>query len=319
MENFTNFTLSILRELEKEGRFGTAHVYQSTLNAFTLYWQERHRRDAIPISAAFTPATLKDFEQHLKQRMLKMNTISTYLRMLRAIYHRALHRNFINYIPGLFAHVYTGTRADVKRALPAADMGQLLSNTPHQEHRLEETRVWFALLFMLRGMPFADLARLRKCDLQDGVIAYRRQKTGKPLSIHLTGKAAELMDRCADLYPESPYLLNILWKDAEKKHAPIGSREEYRQYQNMLRSFNRRLKKLACKLGIHDKLSSYTARHTWATIAYYRKYSTGIISDALGHSSVKVTETYLKPFKEDVLDKANKEIINYTEKCNDKK
>lgn len=315
MRDFRFFTILLLRELEEEGRFGTAHVYRGALNAFTAYWQGQHPGNAIPMKTVFTPATVKDFEQHLKQRMLKMNTISTYLRMLRAIYHRALNRNLIDYVHGLFSHVYTGTRADVKRALPAADMGRLLDGTPDYADRPEEAQIWFALLFMLRGMPFADLARLRKCDLQNGVISYRRQKTGKSLSIQLTSTAAELMKHCADLCPDSPYLLDILWGDANKEHAPIGSREEYRHYQNILRRFNRKLKTLAIRMGIHNKLSSYTARHTWATIAYYKKFATGIICDALGHSSVKVTETYLKPFKADVLDKANREIINYTKNC----
>lgn len=314
MKDLTNFTLSVLEDLEDEGRFGTAHVYRSTLRTFIAYWQEHHAQSSIPMKAVFTTASLKDFERHMQERMLRMNTISTYMRMLRAIYYRALKKGFVLYVPGLFDHVYTGTRADTKRALPATDMGQLLNVKPSREHELAEAQIWFALLFLLRGMPFADLARLRKCDLQDGVITYRRQKTGRPLTVHLIPQAAELIRFCADRRPESPYLLDILWDDNELNHAPIGSLEEYHRYQNVLRNFNRRLKKLAITLGILTKISSYAARHTWATIAYHKKCAVGIISNALGHSSVKVTETYLKPFDNDELDKTNRMIINYTKK-----
>ncbi|WP_300699053.1 phage integrase SAM-like domain-containing protein [Bacteroides sp.] len=314
MKELTCFTLSVLQELEDEGRFGTAHVYRSTLRTFIVYWHEHHAGRTIPMKAVFTPASLKDFERHMQERMLRMNTISTYMRMLRAIYYRALKKGFVLYVPGLFDHVYTGTRADTKRALPPADMGQLLNVKPTKEHKLAEAQIWFALLFLLRGMPFADLARLRKCDLQEGIITYRRQKTGRPLTVRLTPQAAELIRSCADCRPESPYLLNILWDDNKSNHAPIGSLEEYHRYQNVLRNFNWRLKKLAITLGIPTRISSYAARHTWATIAYHKKCAVGIISNALGHSSVKVTETYLKPFDNDELDKTNRMIIAYTKK-----
>ena len=163
-------------------------------------------------------------------------------------------------------------------------------------------------------MPFADLARLRKCDLQNGVITYRRRKTGRPLTVRVTSEAASLIERCADRRPGSPYLLDILWDASAPCPAAIGSREEYRHYCKVLRSFNRRLKQLARLLKIKESLSSYTARHTWATTAYNAKCATGIISEALGHSSVKVTETYLKPFANDELDKPNRMIICYVKR-----
>ena len=136
-------------------------------------------------------------------------------------------------------------------------------------------------------MPFADLARLRKCDFKDGVITYCRQKTGRQIRVHVTAEAAELIRQCADRRTGSPYLLN----------------------------FNRKLKLLATALGLRGKLSSYTARHTWATTAFHTKVTVGVISNALGHSSVKVTETYLKTFENEALDKANKKIIAYVKKC----
>lgn len=117
--------------------------------------------------------------------------MSTYPRMLRAVYNRALLAGLTDYVPGLFKHVYTGTRADVKRALPPAEMGQALDISASLHRELKEAQIWFALLFLLRGMPFADLARLRKCDFKDGVITYRRQKTGRQIRVHVTEEAAE--------------------------------------------------------------------------------------------------------------------------------
>lgn len=313
MKDLTSFTLSVIERLEDEGRFGTAHVYRSTLRAFLHYWESRHPKEEMRMKKVFTPATVQEFQRHLQERMLRMNTLSTYLRMLRAIYNRALLKGLVSYVPGLFSHVYTGTRADVKRALPPADMGHVLSISPSLCPELKEAQIWFALLFLLRGMPFADLARLRKCDFKDGMISYRRQKTGRQVRVQVTAEAAGLLRLCADHHASSPYLLNILWD--EKQQFPLGSREEYKHYQQILRNFNRKLKLLATALGLSGKLSSYTARHTWATTAFHKKIAVGIISNALGHSSVKVTETYLKPFENEVLDKTNKKIIAYVKKC----
>ena len=67
-------------------------------------------------------------------------------------------------------------------------------------------------------------------------------------------------------------------------------------------------------LGLGDKLSSYTARHTWATTAYYCEIHPGVISEAMGHSSITVTETYLKPFRSKKIDEANVAVISSLKK-----
>ena len=93
-----------------------------------------------------------------------------------------------------------------------------------------------------------------------------------------------------------------------------GTREAYREYQMALRSFNRQLMLLGEILGLGDRLSSYSARHTWATTAYYCEIHPGIISEAMGHSSITVTETYLKPFRNKKIDEANKRVIDYVKR-----
>ena len=90
MKDLTTFTLSVIQELEDEGRFGTAHVYRSMLRAFQRYWESEHPKNEIRMRKAFDIATIHKFERHLLERMLKLNTMSTYLRMLRAVYNRAL-------------------------------------------------------------------------------------------------------------------------------------------------------------------------------------------------------------------------------------
>ena len=97
----------------------------------------------------------------------------------------------------------------------------------------------------------------------------------------------------------SPYLFPLL-------NSREGTKEAYHEYQLALRNFNRQLMLLGEMLGLGDKLSSYTARHTWATTAYYCEIHPGVISEA-----ITVTETYLKPFRNKKIDEANKKVVDF--------
>ena len=247
----------------------------------------------------------------MRGRDCSWNTVSTYMRTLRAVYNRAVDRHLAVYVPHHFRYVYTGTKADRKRALDKEDMERLMKELPKQIHQgrgeLQRTRAYFFLMFMLRGMPFVDLAYLRKSDLRDNVITYRRRKTGRPLSVTLTPEAMILVKKYMNRDPSSPYLFPLL-KSRE------GTKEAYREYQLALRSFNQQLMLLGELLGLSDKLSSYTARHTWATTAYYCEIHPGIISEAMGHSSITVTETYLKPFRSKKIDEANRQVLDFVKR-----
>ena len=172
---------------------------------------------------------------------------------------------------------------------------------------MRRTQELFVLMFLLRGLPFVDLAYLRKSDLHDNVITYRRRKTGRPLSVTLTREAMVLLKRYMNRDSSSPYLFSLL-------ESREGTKEAHREYQLALRSFNQQLLLLGQLLGLGDRLSSYTARHTWATTAYYCEIHPGIISEAMGHSSITVTETYLKPFRNKKIDEANQLVTDFVKR-----
>ena len=136
---------TVILRLESEGRYGTAHVYQSTLNAISQYWHSK-QKGTMKLDKVFTPALLQGFERYLLENMLSMNTVSTYMRMLRAIYHRATKERRIKWKQGLFDTVYTGVRADTKRALTPGHMGNILV-ARQTLPSLREAQSWFVLLF----------------------------------------------------------------------------------------------------------------------------------------------------------------------------
>ncbi len=299
------FMKQVAEELRMGGNFGTAHVYRSSANAIIAYCGKGDFSfDKV------TPEWLKGFEVHLRGRGCSWNTVSTYLRTFRAVYNRAVNSRMIIYTPHLFRYVYTGTRADHKRSLCDEDMKKVftkLSSSSAVPTTVRRAQELFILMFLLRGLPFVDLAYLRKSDLRDNVITYRRRKTGRPLSVTLTPEAMILLKRYMSRDTDSPYLFPLL-KSGE------GTKEAYHEYQLALRSFNQQLMLLGEMLGLNDRLSSYAARHTWATTAYYCEIHPGIISEAMGHSSITVTETYLKPFRSKKIDEANNQIINFVKR-----
>lgn len=288
MLNVLTFMKEVADGLQMGGNFGTAHVYRSSLNAIIAYCGgEDFTFNEI------TPEWLKGFEIHLRKRKCSWNTVSTYMRILRAVYNRAVDNNEAKYIPRLFRYVYTGTRAEHQRALETGDVEKIFAGLillSGVNPAIQRARHFFILMFLMRGMPFVDLAYLRKSDLHGNVITYRRRKTGRPLSVTLTNEAMRIVRMYMNQDVHSPYLFSFL-------RSPEGTMEAYREYQLALRSFNRQLLILGEFLGIPNRLSSYTARHTWATTAYYCEVHPGIISQAMGHSSITVTETYLKPFQ----------------------
>ena len=177
-----------------------------------------------------TSEWLKGFEVYLRSRGCSWNTVSTYLRTFRAVYNRAVDLQKAPYVPHLFRSVYTGTRADHKRALGDDDMKKVFtklsraSGVPLAVYQAQEL---FILMFSLRGMPFVDLAYLRKSDLRGNVITYRRRKTGRPLSVTLTPEAMALVKKYMNRDSSSPYLFPLL-------RSREGTKEAYREYQTCI-------------------------------------------------------------------------------------
>ena len=171
---------SVIKELREGGRWGTAHIYQSAVNAFSAFtkWQPMPMRK-------LSPTVLKRFENFLRQRNCSWNTVSTYIKTVRSVYNRAVDRKYIRYVPRLFEHVYTGTRADKKKALKASDISSLVRETERSlqggtlPNAQQRTRIFFVLMFMLRGIPFVDLAYLHKRDLHVILISSKQSKVAK--------------------------------------------------------------------------------------------------------------------------------------------
>ena len=249
--------------LRKEGRHSTAHVYKNALFSFSKFC------DTPNVSfRQVTRERLRCYGQYLYECGLKLNTISTYMRMLRSIYNRGVEAGSAPYVPRLFHDVYTGVDVRQKKALAASELHKLLYEDPKSE-RLRRTQAIAALMFQFCGMSFADLAHLEKSALESNVLRYNRIKTKTPMSIEILDSARGMINQLRnnqDALPDCPdYLFDILRGDKKRK-----DERAYREYQSALRRFNNNLRELARKLYLKSPVTSYTFRHSWATTAKYR-------------------------------------------------
>ena len=239
--------------------------------------------------------------------------------MLRSIYNRGVEAGNAPYVPRLFSDVYTGVDVRHKKALSADELHKLLYEDPKSE-RLRRTQSIASLLFQFCGMSFADLAHLEKSALDSGVLRYNRIKTKSPVSVEVLDSSKELIGLLRnkqDSLPDCPdYLFDILRGDKKRK-----DESTYREYQSALRRFNNNLKELARVLHLKSPVSSYTFRHSWATTAKYRGVSIEMISESLGHKSIKTTQIYLKGFSLKERTEVNRGNLSYvknycTSRCN---
>ena len=306
----------VIGMLKREGKFPAMHVYACTLRSYEKFCaEERYPKNttaSLSMQEIFTPERLKEYEDLLAGQQSSPNTISTYMRTLQAVYNRWMSPGIEGYNPVLFKDVYTKVESRTKRALTAEQMEQL-RNTDFSVLTLRQQQVltYFLLMFMLRGMPFIDLAHLRKSDLRNRRITYRRHKTGKLMVVDVPPDAMRLLQKYRDK-TDSEYLFPLL-------HGGLFMEEHHHRYQETLRHFNRELARLMKQLLPGVSVSSYTARHTWATLAYHSGVPVGLISQSLGHSSIRVTMTYLKPFDAEVIDRINRQVISLVKKSKKKK
>lgn len=282
------FMSGVIDHLARQGRTRTAETYRSALISFRRF---EPREDFM--LDELTPSLLTEYQSHLKARGLSLNTISFYMRILRAAFNRAAESGMI--VGGQpFRHVFTGMERTAKRALPLKTIGRIKALDLTTRPALDYARDMFMLSFLLRGMSFIDMAFLRKSDLKGSHIAYRRRKTGQQLTVKWTAEMQQIVDR----YPPSAsgFLLPII------RNGRGNLRAEYR---NRSYCINHNLHRIGQMLGLEAPLTLYVARHSWASAARSNGIPIGIISEGMGHNSESTTRIYLASLETTAVDRAN--------------
>ena len=292
-QSLFSFMQSVIGQLKRLNRIRTSETYAATLASFMKF---REGQDIL--LCEIDCDTMMLYEAWLKANGNCPNTTSFYMRILRAVYNRAVEKELTEQRHP-FKHVYTGIDKTVKRAVPLKAVKRIkeldLTLKPH----LDYARDMFLFSFYTRGMSFIDMAYLKKLDLKNGIIIYRRKKTNQQLSIRWEKCMEEIVAKYKNR-SVTQYLLPIITN-------PLT--EERIQYRNALCRVNVALKEVARLANLSIPLTMYCARHGWASAAKSKNIPISVISEGMGHDSEETTRIYLASLDSNVIDKANSLIL----------
>lgn len=312
-DSFVTFLGVLVRNLNAAGQERTARSYLSTL--------ARLRRFVGGLDFRFQAIDcffVKAFEAEMREEGLMQNTVSYYLRNLRAIYNKGLLSGLLPGQEGSpFQSVRIFTQITKKRALSLDQMRQfnnldfstflvddniaeaLISEGQRLRENLYKAWRLFLFSFHARGMSFVDIAYLRKENLRGNTLSYYRRKTGGFIEVKVNMEMHKIIMSFNDDVKGSKYVFPII--------LPI-EKSERMQYESGLRLQNIRLKHISMLLGLKQPLSTHCARHSWATIAKRENLPLEIISEGLGHSDIRTTSVYLDAFERNALDRASDRV-----------
>lgn len=288
---FSEYGLMQAEKARQEACYSRAANYVTAIRSFTAAVGDKKLRK-------ITPKVVGQYQQWLKDRGVSKNTISCYNRTLRAIYNRSVSDGLVS-DRHPFDNSFTGRTKTDKRSISEDSIKRLRALDLRHNPELEAVRDYFLFSFYSMGMPFVDMACLRKDQIVDNVIQYHRRKTGSAVHVPLCDEARAIMAKYYNA--GSPFVFPLLTERLPQR--------SYRQYCTRLNNYNRLLKQLARVAGISGNLSSYTVRHSWASIAYRSDVPLSVISQALGHKSTDITMTYIRELDVAKLSEGNEKVL----------
>ena len=288
--NGMSFAKAEAERIDQEQRHKTAYNYLTAVRSLTQFigndkWS----------FADITTSMLERYQRWLCNRGIRLNTVSVYMRTLRALYNRAVENN----ADSPFSAVFTGHEQTAKRSVTDEEIRRLLAlQLDHLPH-LAFARDIFMFSFMAMGMPFVDIAYLKWQQIHDGVLHYARHKTGHKVCVAIEPYMTEIISRHTT--QGSEYVFPIL---ADTTAANI-----HHTYLKRLRAYNYALHRLSQLIGSNRTLSSYVARHSWASLAYRSGIDISLIAKAMGHTKLSTTLIYIRALLDPSLAEANKKVM----------
>lgn len=274
-------------------RFGAAILYRTTKESI-----KRFTKGNDILLQKISHTFLNNYMNYLREEGIKENSIQMYLRNLRSIYNKACKEGLVTATDSPFEDIKTNGTATVKRTVTKEVMRKIAYADLSYSKEMERARDVFMFSFYTRGMSLVDILYLKHSDIRNGSIYYVRNKTSQIIQMNITYPLKILIDKYRT---DSIYVLPYLTEDSQSSL--------YRQYRNALTQINKYLKKVGEILKIDTPLTTYVARHSWVMIAKSEGASIAAISEALGHSTEKATQTYLKTFDCNLIDEVNAKVI----------
>lgn len=298
-----DFFNSYIQDLRDIGKVGNAEAYNDSYRALRKFW-----KGPLKFSQIDYPFLLK-FEMHLRKGGAGDGGINTYMRTLRSLFNKAIKSKLCKekYYPFKEYQIKKVTPKTPKRAIAMEDILKIAKYeaTPHTKEGL--SRDLFMFSFYTQGMNYIDMAKLKWNMIAADRLHYRRSKTGGHFSIKILPPVQKILDYYKNEKigkgDMSPYIFPIL-DDSHKTEADIKER-----CKNGLKRMNKHLKMIGVSIGLNQPLTSYVARHSYATILKRKGVNISVISEGLGHTTQEVTQIYLDSFENETLDRANELLL----------
>lgn len=298
--NAIGFFNEIIDEMIRSGRIGNANAYKETKESLvkfsgdTIYFKN------------MTPAFLEKFEVFLRERGNKNGGIAFKMREVRALLNKAINRGIISQESYPFkAYKISKLRLTKnKRALRLDEFKRIRDLDLAEHSHLLEAHNYFLFSFYTRGMNFADMMMLKWSDIQNGRIYYTRLKTKGQFNIEIVEKVQFILDFYKAQNRTTGYVFPIILR------TNLTPQQLANRRHKVISRINKKLKEIGELAKIDTPITSYVARHSFATILKQIGTSTDVISELMGHSDVQITMTYLKEFDKEHLDNENRKLMD---------
>ncbi len=297
---FKEFADKLVEDLISINKAGNAMVYKVAINRFNKY-VKNPKLKFVDINYNL----LESFKRQLIKDGVKQNTISNYFRTIRAIYNKAIKAKLVDRSHYPFLDIPIKTERTAKRAISIDDLVAVSQKALQPKSQEWHSRNYFFLSFSLIGMSFTDLAYLTSSNIKKGRLIYKRRKTGKELSIKLHPYTEKLFSYYKG--SSSKYLLPILPADIVEDSMKAKS-----LLMSKIKQVNKYLNRILEDSDI--ELTTYVARHSWATTAKRLGYAIEIIAEAMGHEhGNRITNIYLDSFDQSLIDEVNERVVKLIE------
>ncbi len=298
------FYLSLIENLKQKGRIGNSYAY---LNSYNTLRNFNHGKKLNYTFSHIDVPFCKKFEDWMRSKGNKDTTLSYQFRTLRAAYNKAIEAKIVAreknpFIEYKLSHFNTKT---IKRALSKNDILRIINADCTSQSKLRQlTHDLFSFSYLCGGISFVDIANLTRQNIVEDRLIYQRQKTHGNINLLLSKEASTIIAKYSTYQQEAEYLFPILHC---KRH--ITPMQKNNRVHKICHQVNTELRKFAQELGITAEVTTYVARHSFATILKKSGVNIGIISQALGHQDIKTTQIYLSKFDNEQVDDAMKNLL----------
>lgn len=288
------------QELREEGRIGSAVACSCARNSFDEFKKGLRFAD-------LTPKKLKEYERWMIENGRSLTTVGMYMRGLRRMFNlAAVDKALYPFGEGKY-EIPTGK--NIKKALTLEEVGLIMNYEAETGSYTERARDYWIFLYLCNGMNVKDFCLLKHNNIDGDVLTYIRAKTKRTkkeqvaIQVSLKPLAKEVMRKWGvlSIAPDA-----YIFPHLNKTMTPERQREVYQQ---LTQNINKNMKRIAKDLGINKSVTTYFARHSFATVLKRAGVSTEFISDALGHESLGTTKNYLAGFEQEAIHKTTDVLL----------